>query len=364
MNIYRKSDIPPHLQEWFVPAEIGLEETPELYVERLVEVFRAVRRVLRDDGTLWLVLGDSYNAYNGGAGPGSKLSKTQTEERPRLASGYGLQCKSLKPKDLIGIPWRVAFALQADGWYLRSEIIWAKPNPMPESVTDRPTKSHETIFLLAKSERYYFDADAVREPSIYPGDNRAARTDTRKQVDPMCQDNGSRARTGNPTGETRNIRSVWTVATQPFKGAHFATFPPKLIEPCIKAGSSEKGCCSACGAPMMRVVKRTAQRHNDREGQQQQRRCAGAMIGGTDKVTLGVTEGVERTTIGWRSSCDCGAETKPCTILDPFGGAGTTGLVADRLGRDAVLIDLNSEYAEMARDRIRGDAPLFAKVTE
>jgi len=156
---------PPYwgLRDYGAEGQLGLERTPDEYVENMVQVFREVRRVLRDDGTLWLNLGDTYNAYNGGAGPGSTLSKNQTEQRPRLETGHGLQCKTLKPKDLVGIPWRVALALQADGWYLRQDIVWHKPNPMPESVRDRCTKAHEYIFLLSKSQRYFYDLEAVKE---------------------------------------------------------------------------------------------------------------------------------------------------------------------------------------------------------
>ena len=231
---------PPYwgLRDYGVDGQIGLEATPEEYISRMVAVFAEVRRALRGDGVLWLNLGDSYNAYNGGAGPSSKLSKTQSAERPKLATGYGLNTKTLKPKDMIGIPWRVALALQADGWYLRSDIIWHKPNPMPESVTDRPTKSHEYVFLMTKSARYFWDADAVAESSHYPGDNRALRTDTRKSVDVMCMDGGSRFRTGNPAGKTRNIRTVWTIPTESYAAAHFATFPTALAERCIRAGSA------------------------------------------------------------------------------------------------------------------------------
>ena len=235
---------PPYwgLRDYGFAGQIGLEPTPSEYVARLVEVFREVRRVLAGDGTLFLNLGDSYAATSkGSGGTASTTIARGTGQGSNAGSFYDARfdlgaCR-LKPKDLVGIPWRVAFALQADGWYLRSDIIWAKPNPMPESVTDRCTKAHEYIFMLSKSPRYYFDSDAIKEPSAYPGDNRAARTDTRKQVDPMCRDNGSRARTGKPTGETRNKRSVWTVATKPYKGAHFATFPPALIEPCVLATS-------------------------------------------------------------------------------------------------------------------------------
>jgi len=204
--------------------QLGIEPTPEEYVAKMVEVFGDVRRVLRDDGTLWLNIGDSYNAYIGGAGPSSSLSRgAQTTARPSLPSGYGLRHKGLKPKDLVGIPWRVAFALQADGWYLRSDIIWAKPAPMPESVRDRPTKAHEYLFLLSKSPTYQYDADAIAEPSIHEG-RVFAYDGTQKMV-----------------GATRNRRSVWTVMTKPYPGAHSATFPPDLIEPCILAGAPAGG---------------------------------------------------------------------------------------------------------------------------
>ncbi len=244
---------PPYfgLRDYGVQGQIGLEQTPDAYVAELVSVFREVRRVLRDDGTLWLNLGDSYG----------------------------------KAKQLLGMPWRVAFALQADGWHLRSSIIWHKPNPMPESVTDRPTNSHENIFLLAKSDRYYFDAEAVKE-----------RAESDRMRGPALHGdkistNGNSGLSRRKPQEFRNIRNVWTVPTQGLSEAHFATFPTALIEPCIKAGCPEGG-----------------------------------------------------------------------TVLDPFGGAGTTGLVADRLGRNAILIELNPGYAEIAEKRIHGDQPLFAQV--
>ena len=242
MNIYRKSEIPEHLQKWFEPAEIGLESTPEAYVARMVEVFREVRRLLRDDGTLWLNLGDSYASTtkgSGGAGkstlgPNRDLQNIQFQKMQTRTFSLG----ALKPKDLVGIPWRVAFALQADGWLLRQDIIWHKPNPMPESVTDRCTKAHEYVFLMTKSERYFYDAAAVSEASVRPGDARLAT-----QRNGVCtgQDwNGStRVFSDNPT--RRNRRSVWTITTKPYSGAHFAVMPPDLVEPCIKAGCPEGG---------------------------------------------------------------------------------------------------------------------------
>lgn len=204
---------PPYfgLRDYGHDGQIGLEQTPDAYVNKMVEVFREVRRVLRDDGTLWLNLGDSYSSHKGqsqGVDPksGARRFGLRPNDKPMLG---------FKHKDLIGIPWRVAFALQADGWYLRQDIIWHKPNPMPESVKDRCTKAHEYIFLLSKSERYYFDSEAMKEPVV-----------TTKAV-------------GND--ETRNRRSVWSVTTKPYKGAHFATYPPELIRPCILAGCPKGG---------------------------------------------------------------------------------------------------------------------------
>jgi site-specific DNA-methyltransferase (adenine-specific) len=258
---------PPYwgLRDYGVDGQIGLEPTPESYVANIVEVFRLVRDALADDGTLWINLGDCYAAARGGTTPpaetlaggvnghgdeDSKRGRKDGFNPSRNAKGIGL-----KHKDLIGIPWRVAFALQADGWYLRQDIIWSKPNPMPESVRDRCTKAHEYIFLLSKNQKYYFDAAAIAEPSV----------------------------TG-ASGATRNKRSVWTVTPSSYKGAHFATFPPDLIEPCILAGS--------------------------RPGD---------------------------------------------VVLDPFGGSGTTGMMAARLSRRAVLCELNPEYVALARDRVAND---------
>jgi DNA modification methylase len=301
---------PPYfgLRDYGVPGQIGLEPTPDAYVAEMVAVFREVRRVLRKDGVLWLNLGDSYSSnaqtqstpvasggWFGAAGGAGRLEKPSEQISVSRPNGWKT---GLKPKDLIGIPWRVAFALQADGWWLRQDIIWAKPNPMPESVTDRCTKAHEYVFLLSKSERYWFDAAAIAEPSIDP-ESLNGRSSQRGKDKFVQHDEDGMARTRKgfqaievgKKYETRNRRSVWTITTQPFPEAHFATFPPELPELCIKAG------------------------------------CP---VGGT--------------------------------VLDPFGGAGTTGLVADRLGRNAILIELNPQYADMAERRVTGDAPLFADV--
>lgn len=312
---------PPYfgLRDYGVPGQIGLEKSPSEYVEKLVGVFREVRRVLKGDGTIWLNLGDSY--AGGGCGGNPPESPHQLQKNNR-GSIHGVVLgkpkivpSGLKPKDLIGIPWRAAFALQADGWYLRSDIIWAKPNPMPESVTDRPTKAHEYLFLFAKSQRYFYDAAAIREPAsanlikqVEEGYNGHALKD---YLASSVQDasatksriiNGARKRIDKQRGHVRrhkgfnekwdaltpqeqsllgcNKRSVWTVPPANFREAHFATFPPDLIKPCILAGSQ-----------------------------------AGDVV------------------------------------LDPFAGSGTTGMVALELGRRAVLIELNPEYIKLCEQR-------------
>jgi DNA modification methylase len=300
---------PPYfgLRDYGVDGQIGLEDTPDAFVAQMVEVFREVRRVLRDDGTLWLNLGDSYagaKVGNTNGGTSSGLKRDGRAEASRQATNAAMaddlggmtfrkkRPAGLKDKDLIGIPWRVAFALQADGWYLRQDIIWAKPNPMPESVRDRCTKAHEYLFLLSKGPRYHFDADAIAEAAQHPLMTHQSTKQAPGAASAYLGNAPSNlGRCGTNEEGTRNKRSVWTVATQPYSGAHFATYPPELIEPCILAG------CPAGG-----------------------------------------------------------------TVLDPFGGAGTTGLVADRLQRNAVLIELNPAYAEIARKRLEGDAGMFSSV--
>ncbi len=300
-----------------IDRQMGLEATPDEFVAGMVAVFAEVRRVLRDDGTLWLNIGDSYASIAGGySETGSRGASAVIGAKTQSAVRKGACRKppeGLKPKDLIGIPWMLAFALRADGWYLRQDIIWSKPNPMPESVRDRCTKAHEYLFLLSKSPRYHFDAEAIAEPvspsSIarwsqnieaqagserVPGKtNGTMKAVGRKNVSPgaIMAAEPTKGESTFGFGETRNKRSVWEVATQPFSEAHFATFPPALIEPCILAGCPEGG-----------------------------------------------------------------------TVLDPFFGAGTTGLVADRHRRDCIGIELNPEYAEIARNRLSNDAGMFAQV--
>jgi DNA modification methylase len=271
---------PPYygLRDYGNGAQIGLESTPEQYIDRLVEIFRGVKRALKDDGTLWVVIGDSY----AGSGKGVYAPNAAKTKTP-----------GCKPKDLIGIPWMLAFALRADGWYLRQDIIWHKPNAMPESVKDRCTKSHEHILLLSKSRRYYYDADAIAEPAAYDGRKETLNKGSTKYSEtPIVPGNVTQTQhmAGRPHQRwrmkdgkyIRNKRDVWTVSTRPYKGAHFATFPPELIRPCILAGSR---------------------------------------VGGT--------------------------------VLDPFFGSGTTGKVAKQERRRFIGIDINSEYVELAKRRIQ-----------
>ena len=345
---------PPYfgLRDYGHTGQIGLEPTPDAYAAELVAVFREVRRVLRDDGVLWLNLGDSYAAMRDSKATPDTLRGDSDGTAVAGVSNRNpanLRAAGLKHKDLCGIPWRVAFALQADGWYLRSDIIWHKPNPMPESVTDRPTKSHEYLFLLAKSERYYYDADAIAEPAKW---ERWGNQTERKSHTGTAGHLGGKTLAELPIKDTKNARTVWTIATKPFKGAHFATFPPALIEPCILAGSA-KECCAACGAPSVRQVERTAMviDRSERTHDKGRTRASGTMVSPATSVTT-----------GFAPSCSCNAGVVSGTVLDPFGGAGTTGLVADRLGRNAILCELNPDYAAMAERRIHGDAPLFAEV--
>ena len=346
---------PPYwgLRDYGIEGQIGLEPTPEAYVERLVEVFREVRRVLRDDGTLWLNLGDSYSR-SGGTGGNYGLGGLR-ERQPKYP---GRRLAALKPKNLVGIPWRVAFALQADGWYLRSDIIWHKPNPMPESVRDRPTKSHEHVFLLTKRGRYFYDADSIREPPTgRTGSMRFWKKGMEGQAKGNRNDAGRVVQMDGSIG--RNRRDVWRIATQPTPEAHFATFPEKLVDPCIRAGASERGCCPSCGAPWRRVVERERSdvpRCNSKSAGR--RDCN---YGDSDSTTLRARKIVVRE-VGWAPTCTCGTEeTVPCVVLDPFTGSGTVNLVAHDLGRSSVGIELNEEYIDIIKSRwARGGRPAEA----
>ncbi|HUV67177.1 MAG TPA: site-specific DNA-methyltransferase [Sedimentisphaerales bacterium] len=351
---------------------LGLEPSPQLYVQHIVEVFQEVKRVLRDDGTLWVVIGDSYASIGRSGrkespGVGAKQAMAPVNRdivwKAGGDSNFSWQLPGkIKPKDLVGIPWMVAFALRDDGWWLRSDIIWAKPSCMPESVTDRPTQSYEHVFLLAKSKRYFYDNEAIKEQSTTNDSRRPYTSNGAWQVDgrPIEQRHSGERRNGDEFS-TRNKRNVWTVATSPYLGAHFATFPPALIEPMILAGTSAKGCCAECGAPWERVI--------DHHTSIPQR------IGGDNnwiKIEHQRTDQQERaggfydaqsTTLGWRPTCSCDAgDPIPAIVLDPFVGAGTTVMVALRHGRRAIGIDAKPEYCEMARNRIIEDNPMFNTV--
>ena len=351
---------PPYwgLRDYGVDGAYGLEPTLDEYIERMVEVFREVWRVLRKDGCLWLNLGDAYASNpSNGRGGGSTLGGG----RPHL-SGANRDGAGLKPKDLIGIPWRLAFALQADGWWLRSDIVWHKLNPMPESVRDRPTRAHEYVFLLTKSAKYFYDADAIRETQSEGTLERfkdGRLHSTYKKVGGSARqkpDFTDSIPLGVMPDSKRNARTVWSIATQGFPGAHFATFPEKLVEPCILAGTSEKGVCGKCGVPWERVVevdgRRGASWHDHVDD----------IVDGQSKSAPAPT--INRTTTGWQPTCDHDAEPVPATALDPFCGSGTTGVVALRDGRSFIGIELNPEYVEMARQRIIGDAPLLNVAAE
>lgn len=346
---------PPYwgLRDYGVDGQIGLEPTPEEYVEKLVAVFREVRRVLRGDGTLWLNLGDRYATSGTRQGNRNSLGRKEGDPYRRF---YRCRPIAIKEKDLVGIPWAVAFALRGDGWYLRSDIIWAKPNPMPESVTDRPTKAHEYVFLFAKEPRYYYDADAIREPFADdrmgdPGPYRKTSAQERKannaRQDLGFINNGGGWTRGQELGG-RNKRSVWTIATEPFPEAHFATFPTALVEPMILAGTSPKA-CPKCGASWRRVVERERpadakprrpdEPHNSGTGLEPHRGYRGVPV---------VKE------LGWEPTCTCPDNdgSGRCVVLDPFVGSGTTLLVAQRLGRSGIGIELNPDYCAMASRRI------------
>ncbi len=371
---------PPYwgLRDYGVPGQIGFEPTPDEYVAKMVEVFREVRRALRDDGTLWLNLGDSY--AGSGKGPEGGVNKGM-EHRHLENKVKPFKSEFIKPKDLVGIPWRVAFALRDDGWWLRSDIIWAKPNPMPESVTDRPTRSHEYIFLLTKSERYFYDHVAIQEKSVTGDLRRPYGSEGAWQLDgrPQEQRHGDEPRRFYPATDPmrvtskpdavgkntytgfndrykplsmRNKRDVWTVATQPFPGAHFAVFPEALVEPCILAGTSEKGCCPKCGAPWVRITeKRVADVTRPRPF---------SKLVNVDRNDVGNIYRTVSHTIRWEPTCSCELTPIPCTVLDPFGGSGTVSVVARNLFRNSIYVDISKKYCEMAQRRI-GDS-LFCKV--
>lgn len=339
----------------FDDGQIGHEATPAEYVARLVQVGRAVRRVLRRDGTFWLNLGDSYASNPKGPGGQDKSTLSNSGLYERRAAAVRPKPKGIAVKQLLGIPWRVAFALQDDGWYLRQAIVWRKTNPMPESVRDRCTRSYEHIFMFSRSPKYFYDGAAIAEPARTPKGKKwtdGGRDKQRGHGRRHAGFNGRYAerllREGPP--KTRNRRDVWTVATKPFNGAHFATFPPDLIEPCILAGSPPS-CCATCGAPRVPKVERTSQGRRGDGGETHSARLSVKPNGGQAATHMGTTT---PHVVGYFPSCRCDAADAPAVVLDPFGGSGTTALVALRHGRRAVLCELNPGYVEMAHRRIAG----------
>ncbi len=439
---------PPYwgLRNYGVEGQLGLERIPdclgwatgrpcgECYVCHMVEVFREVRRVLRKDGTLWLNLGDCYAGSWGNYGARDGKQRSQIAERwHRLAyedprTGWcGLpptaRVPGLKAKDLVGIPWRLALALQANGWWLRSDIVWAKPSAMPESVTDRPTRSHEFVFLFAKSgsplfwthperpgvrERpdpdyiwihkqtgettqqeprdpenwsrtnlwqshdYFYDYIAIQEDCVNgdPGPIRGSRgvlgnpNSARRTEDALGSNTDTSFTDRYVFRAKRNKRSVWEVCPQQLPEEHFATFPEKLVEPCVLAGTSERGCCPECGAPWVRVVEPSPEYealrnrlrgkwHPEKDKELVQGRSTG--WGPARRSVAPVYR-----TVGWLPTCSCGHEPIPCTVLDPFGGSGTVSAVAKQLGRSSIYIDINPDYCDMAIRRLEPEKqPLF-----
>ncbi|HSR77583.1 MAG TPA: site-specific DNA-methyltransferase [Xanthobacteraceae bacterium] len=352
-------------------GDLGLEPTVELYLAHMVEVFAEVKRVLRKDGTLWLNIGDSY-ATASGAGQ----AKPRDRDLPNAPAGWSNRNAptvirtvggTAKPKDLLMIPAQLALALRADGWWLRSEIVWAKKAPMPESCTDRPTCAHEKVFLLTKSARYFYDAEAVKEEAEY-GENRAtyAGGNDRIRQANIC----SGGATNSDKGVTRpkvSMRNVWHLGPEPFPEAHFATFVSEIPRRAILAGTSAKGVCPKCGAPWCRVVETSGRpvdyqkipgTHATRAEDGQGMRMADRWVTSTQ-------------TIGWRASCSCYSRSDdwskmappiPATVLDPFLGSGTTALVADQLGRHCIGIELTLAYAAMSERRLRDDAGMFLEL--
>ena len=356
---------PPYLglRDYGVSGQLGLESTIDEYISNMTAVFEEVRRVLKDTGTLWLNMGDVYNSIPCHNGKSFRRDRAEVIPSKRILRGSGRwgggnnRSPFLKPKDLCGMPWRLAFALQAAGWYLRSDIIWHKPNPMPESCTDRPTKSHEYLFLLSKKAKYFYDADAVREEHKESSLERAKYAHNSKGDGTALTEQTIRYRMDqscHPAG--RNKRTVWTIATQPYSEAHFATFPEKLVEPCIRAGTSERGNCAECGKPWVRVVEKTDPPRRDVNSE-----YPGEQTIATRKYKHDESSPIQKT-IGWKPSCSCDTEeTVSPIVLDPFMGSGTVGLVAKKLNRDYIGIELNPEYIKMAEKRIRGKMGLFVK---
>jgi DNA modification methylase len=320
--------------------ELGSEATPEQFVANLVAVFRALWPALKDDGTLWLNLGDSYWTKPIGKGSTHDPKWGQARNRSEGDAG-GRTATAGQHKNLMGIPWRVAFALQADGWILRSDIVWHKPSPMPESVTDRPTKA----------TRYFYDASAIAEPApAWAGQAGTFARDNGKMtmltVPGQTHSSHRADRDDRVPTATRNKRDVWTVASAQFPDAHYATFPPDLIRPCTLAGTSERGECSGCGKAWVRCVERTPM--------EIRRSGRGAELDefGRTAASGTMVAPATATTTGWAAQCACGAPTRPQTVLDPFSGSGTTWEVAHEAGRQFIGIDLDERAVGWAAGRL------------
>lgn len=399
---------PPYwgLRDYGGNGQLGLESTLEEYIEKMVEIFREVRRVVKDTATLWLNMGDCYNSipcHNGKSFRRDRIEVIPSKRIPRGSGRWGggnKRVSNLKSKDLCGMPWRLAFALQADGWYLRSDIIWHKPNPMPESVHGsgwyqhkihvkingkkeyvdcpgcpkceknggnvlqmnggRPTKSHEYLFLLTKKAQYFYDAEAIKEVPQRTSEVNWKDSDIKKyseKCDKRMERQGSykdwNKYKKTSAVNTRNKRTVWNIPTQPFPEAHFATFPEKLVEPCIKAGTSEKGYCAECGKPWVRVMEKTDPPRRDVNSEYPGKHTIATRKYKHDE------SGPVQNTIGWKPSCECESETVKPIVLDPFMGSGTTALVALKLNRDYLGIELKQEYIGMAENRLRKKMGLF-----
>lgn len=316
---------PPYwsLRDYFSDDQLGQEETFEEYVEKLVEILEETKRVLRDDGILWLNIGDSYNSSSGWCR--SKENWKRKGRENGSADKKEVKHEVVKKKELFGIPWRVAFALQENGWYLRADIIYSKTNPMPDGAKDRPTHGHEYIFLLTKKPNYYYDYYAVLEETKETPNNVMKFGAKNQKGTFRCDQN----RTFEHYGK-RNKRSVWEVPVSSFKGEHYATFPLELINPCVLAGTSEKGCCAECGTPLERKIEKV-------------------------KVDSEKGKGYNLRLIdtGWEKKCKCETqETRPCLVLDPFSGMATTGISSLMNFRNYVGIDTNNDYIDKSRNRL------------
>lgn len=364
-------------------CSLGLEKTPEQFIGHMVLIFRQVKRVLKPAGTCWVNMGDSYTSGARDRTPEQCIANSNITGKDSIVAG-AKQINKIKdgnkPKDLVGIPWMLAFALRADGWYLRQDIIWHKPNPMPESVTDRCTKAHEYIFLLTKSPKYYYDAEAIKEDASTNSHARYARVKEEHKSIPDAKKNGLRPRklavadTGIKTNtsfyeamkdmvDKRNKRSVWTINPQAFPEAHFATFPVELPELCIKAGSSQHGCCANCGKPWERILEKSKGENKTFNGSSFTN--GKTLLAAEQNSKVGTGQRTCKTeTLGWQPSCKCkDAGIVPAVVLDPFSGAATTFLVAQKLNRSAIGIELKPEYIKISDKRLRKELGMFYKPT-